>query len=200
MQLLLYSDVKIIVPNFLSSFFKISTFKMDVGVYLEPYSEYEYGYVNSVSKTVAEKSSQSDQSVMYDDGESTKVPTGGLSKGKKVIPRKGTDGANKSNTVDEIPHAYLEILESDYDYIQPDPLNTERARAMPRPTLARHTLPALPRERQQEGCCRRSPRFWCLLVAALSTFIVVLVVVSLTGMNSKARRQNSNIQTTKCHL
>ena len=158
---------------------------MDIGVYLEPYSEYEYGYVNSVSKTVAEKTSQSDQSMTYDDGESTKVPSGGLSRGKKAIARKGTDGANKANTVDEITHAYLEILESDYDYIQPDPRNTERAKSMPSPTLARRTLPALPRERQQqEGCCRRSPRFWWLLVAALSTFIVVLVVVSLTGMNS----------------
>ena len=157
---------------------------MDVGVYLEPYSEYEYGYINSVSKTVAENPSQSDQSITYDDGESTKVPTCGLSRGKKAIARKGTDGANKTNTVDEIPHAYLEILESDYEYIQPDPRNTERARAMPRPTLACRTLPALPREQQQEGCCGRSPRFWCLLVAALSTFIVVLVVVSLTGMNS----------------
>ena len=123
-----------------------------------------------------------DLSITYDDGESSQVPKAGAGRGKKA--KKATQGDYKPETVYEIPNVYEEIPNADYETLQPDQGTIELPMsALPKST-APNTRPALTGKPQKQPCCRKSTRFWCLLTAALSTVIVVLLVVLLTGIDS----------------
>ena len=150
---------------------------MDVGEYLEMHSEYEYGEVKQ-----SDQKKVSDQSITYDDGESSQVPKAGAGRGKKA--RKTTQGDNKPETVYEIPNVYEEIPNADYETLQPDQGTTELPMSAPPQSSAPNTRPALSGEPQHQPCCGKSARFWCFLTAATSTVIAILLVVLLTGIDS----------------
>ena len=155
----LLKDILEIVNNTQYSFLKFSyvcTFQMDLGM--------------------------NDLSITYDDGESSKVPQAGAGRGKKA--RKATQGENRPETVYEIPNVYAEIPNTDYETLQPDQGTTELPMSARPKSSASNTRPAVPGEPQHQPCCGKSARFWCLLTAALSTVIVVLLVVLLTGIDS----------------
>ena len=150
---------------------------MDVSEYLEMYSEYEYGDVKR-----GDKKEVSDPSITYHDGESSQVPKEGAGRGKKG--KKATQGENKPEKVYEIPNVYAEIPNADYETLQPDQGTIELSMSAPPQSPAPNTRPALPREQQHQPCCKKCTRFWCLLTAALSTVIVILLASLLTGINS----------------
>ena len=150
---------------------------MDSGEYLELYPEQQYDDIKRVDQKEA-----TDQSITYDDIESTqvpKVPKAGTGRPKKV--RKPTEGEVKLDKVYEIPNVYAEIPDTYYKTLQPDQRTIELPMSAPPQSSAPSTRPALPGEPQQEPCCRKSTRFWCILTAALSTVIVTMIVVFLTG-------------------
>ena len=149
---------------------------MDLGEYVEPYSEYEYGYVNRV-----EQKEVSDISITYDDGESSQVPKADAGRVKKA--RKATHGENIPEKVYEIPNVYAEIPNANYETLQPDQGTIELPMSAPPQASTPDTRQALPGEPQQQPCCGKCTRFWCLLTAALSTVIVILVASLLTGNN-----------------
>ena len=148
---------------------------MDVGEYLEVYSEYEYGDVKR-----GEKKEVSDLSITYDDGQSSQVHKAGAGRGKKG--KKATQGENKPEKVYEIPNVYAEIPNADYETLQQGTI--ELPISAPPQSPAPNTRPAPPREPQHHLCCKKSARFWCILTAAMSTIIVILVASLLTGINS----------------
>ena len=150
---------------------------MDVGEYLEMHSEYEYGDVKQSNQKKV-----SDQSITYDDGESSQVPKAGAGRGKKA--KKATQGEHKPETVYEIPNVYAEIPNADYETLQPDQGTIELPMSARPKSSASNTRPALPGEPQQHLFCGKSARFWCLLTAATSTVIAILLVVLLTGIDS----------------
>ena len=123
-----------------------------------------------------------DLSITYDDGESSQVPKAGAGRGKNA--RKATQGEKKPETVYEIPNVYEEIPNADYETLQPDQGTTELPMSAQPKSSASNTRPALSGEPQKQSCCKKCTRFWCLLTAALSTVIVVLLVVLLTGIDS----------------
>ena len=150
---------------------------MDVGEYLETYSEYEYGDVKQ-----SDQKEVSDQSITYDDGESSKLTKAGAGRGKKA--KKATQGENKPGNVYEIPNVYAEISNAKYETLQPNQGTIELPMSARPKSSAPNTRPALPGEPQHQPCCGKSARFWCLLTAALSTVIAILLVVLLTGIDS----------------
>ena len=141
------------------------------------YSEYEYGDVKQSNQKKV-----SDQSITYDDRESSQVPRAGAGRGKNA--RKATQGEYKPETVYEVPNVYAEIPNTDYETLQPDQGTTELPMSARPKSSAPNTRPALPGEPQKQPCCKKCTRFWCLLTAALSTVIVILLVVLLTGIDS----------------
>ena len=156
---------------------------MDSGEYLELYPEQQYDDIKRVDQKEA-----TDQSITYDDIESSqvskvpkvpKVPKAGTGRPKKV--RKATEGEVKLDKVYEIPNVYAEIPDTSYETLQPDQRTIELPMSAPSQSSAPSTRPALPGEPQQLVCCRKSTRFWCILTAALSTVIVTMIVVFLTG-------------------
>ena len=145
---------------------------MDVGEYLEMYSEYEYGDVKR-----GDKKKGSDPSIIYHDGKSSQVPKAGAGRGKKA--KKATQRDSKPEKVYEIPNVYAEITNTDYETLQQGTI--ELPMSAPPQSSAPNTRRALSGEPQQQPCCKKSARFWCLLTAAMSTVTVILL---LTGINS----------------
>ena len=145
---------------------------MELGVYLQTYPEHEDGYVQSVDQKEV-----SDPSITYHDGESSQVPQAGAGRGKKA--GKVSEGGHGAEHVYETPNVYAEIPNADYETLQPDRRTTEVSN-QPQ-SSAPNTRPVLPEEPQHQPCCRKSTRFWCV-TAALSTVIVILLIVFLTGM------------------
>ena len=145
------------------------------------HSEYKYGDIKRVGQKVV-----NDPSITYDDGESSQVPKAGAGRGKKA--RKATQGRNKPETVYEIPNVYEEIRNTDYETLQPDQGTIELPMSARPKSSAPNTRPALSGEPQHQPCCGRSARFWCLLTAATSTVITILLVVLLTGIDSNDMR------------
>ena len=127
-----------------------------------------------------------DLSITYDDGESSQVPKAGAGRGKKA--KKATQGENKRESVYEVPNVYAEIPNTDYETLQPDQGTIELPMSAPPQSSAPNTRPAVPGEPQHQPCRRKSTRFWCLLTVALSTVIVILLVVLLTGIDSNDMR------------
>ena len=121
-----------------------------------------------------------DLSITYDDGESSKVPKAGAGRGKKA--KKTTQGEKKTETVYEIPNVYAEIPNTDYETLQQGTIELPMS-ATPQSSVG-NTRPAPPGEPQQHLCCKKSARFWCLLTAAMSTIIVILLAILLTGIDS----------------
>ena len=153
---------------------------MDVGEYLEPYSEYEYGYVKRV-----EQKEVTDPSITYVDGESSQVPKAGAGRGKKA--KKATHGENIPEKVYEIPNVYAEIPSADYETLQQGAI--ELSMSAPPQSPVPNTKPALSGEQQQHLCCKKSTRFWCLLTVAM-TIIVILLAILLTGIDSYEFKYN----------
>ena len=148
---------------------------MDVGEYLEMYSEYEYGDVKR-----GDKKEVSNPSITYDDGQSSQVPKAGAGRGKKG--KKATQGENNPEKVYEIPNVYAEIPDADYETLQQGTIELPMS-ATPQSSVG-STRPALPGEPQHQPCCGKSAHFWCLLSVAISTVTVILLASLLTGINS----------------
>ena len=142
---------------------------MDLG--LQTYPEHRYDYV----KRVHEKE-VSDPSITYDDGESSQVPQAGAGRGKKA--RKVSEGGHGAENMYETPNVYAEIPNVDYETLQPDHGTTGASNPSQSPVP--NTRP--PGEPQHQPCCRKCTRFWCLLTAAMSTVIVILLIGFLTGI------------------
>ena len=148
---------------------------MDSSQYIELDSMYESGYINPIAEK-ADESPMHDPPVTYDDGESSQVPDAG--RGKKA--RKGIEGGDIPQNVYEIPNVYAEIPNADYETLHQGTI--ELPMSAPPQSSTSDTRSALPGEPQQQPCCRKSTRFWCLLTAAMSTVIVILLIGFLTGM------------------
>ena len=149
---------------------------MDSSQYIELDSMYESGYINPIAEK-ADESPMHGPPVTYDDGASSQVPQADAGRGKKA--RKVSEGGDVPQNVYEIPNVYAEIPNADYETLHQGTIELPMS-ALPQ-SSAPNTRPALPGEPQHQPCCRKSTRFWCV-TAALSTVIVILLIVFLTGM------------------
>ena len=159
-------------------------------------SVYAYSYVDRVDESSAESPPIRDLPNPNNDGEFSQVANASPEIGMKASLRKGTLPNKLYNNYmfDE----YTEIRNADHEYAEipgefegneslREQRNTPQGTSILPSLSAPKTLPAprmLPGEPQHPSCCRKSTRFWCLLTAALSTLIVMLVVVLLTGTDS----------------
>ena len=91
---------------------------------------------------------------------------------------------SENNNFYEIPNIYAEIPNVYYETLQPYQSTTELPIPAPPQSSASNTRPALPGELQQQPCCKKSARFWCLLAAVMSTITVILLASLVTGINS----------------
>ena len=188
-----YSSVDRVDESSNDSSMSDKTIQEDSGEYIPVYA---YSYVDRVDESSAESPPIRDLPNTNDDEESTQVANASPENGMKA--RKGTlpNKLYKNYMFDE----YTEIRNVDHEYAEipgefqgNESLREQRNVNAPQGTSilpfssAPKTLPAppvLPGEPQHQPCCRKSTRFWCLLTAGLSTLIVMLVVVLLTGTDS----------------
>ena len=186
-----YSSVDRVDESSNDSSMSDKTIQEDSGEYI---SVYAYSYVDRVDESSAESPPMTDLPNANNDGEFSQVanasPEIGMTGRKGTLPHK----LYKNYMFDE----YTEIRNADHEYAEipgefegskslREQRNTPQGTSILPFSSAPKTLPAppvLPGEPQYPPCCRKSTRFWCLLTAALSTLIVMLVVVLLTGTDS----------------
>ena len=151
---------------------------MDVGIYLETYSEYDYGDVKKVNQGAANIKSQNDLTSIQDDEGYSHIPPIGLGRGRKA--KQGTEGAYKADKLYKIPNVYEEIPNTDYESVHFQPTKPESKPTLdadPKVSLSQAVAP------QPKACCGRSARFCGLLTVAMTVVIVILLVVLLTGID-----------------